>query len=44
VFKQLLRFLFVSADKQYPNAWWCGSCREAHYLKSVAMQQNWKVP
>lgn len=42
--KNLLRLLFVPADKLYPNAWWCPSCREAHYLKSVAMQQNWKVP
>lgn len=43
-FKRLLRLLFVRADKLYPKAWWCPSCQEAHYLKIVAKQQNWKVP
>jgi hypothetical protein len=41
--KQLLRRLFMRADKRYPNAWWCPSCQETHYLKLVAAKQNWKL-
>lgn len=36
---KLLRLLFVRADKLYPKAWWCPSCKEAHY----ARMNGWKT-
>lgn len=37
--RNLLRSLFVRADRLYPKTWWCSSCLETHHQD---MQAGWK--